>query len=327
MPRDPRRKVLNSLLADALRGREGHLLGTGWPWDQTDEFNTVDAVQLVGQGAGREPLPWLTLDDLMSIVAAHPKRDPVVLLRNLKAVLLSGDEAVSPQIPALKWIAFETRIDDALYVFQDGRWFTMTSTYHEQIRAEADRILSQASCVALPPWMTGHEKAYNVKVAEDDPAFLALDRKLIRTAMHPRGIELCDLLGPGDEFIHLKELRGSDEASHLFSQALVATDQLLLDGEGRQKFAEKVSALSGGARTAPEHPEDGRPRHRRPRSGHRRHAVHLQPGDAGPAGTASRRPRRQGVRHVHRATWPVIRRRLALTSDGSGTQAKIRRVG
>lgn len=73
--------------------------------------------------------------------------------------------------------------------------------------------------------------------------------------MHPRGIEHCDLLGPGDEFIHVKELRGSDEASHLFSQALVATDQLLLDGEGRQRFAEKFKALSGGARAAPEHPK------------------------------------------------------------------------
>lgn len=255
MPRDPRRQVLNGLLADALRGQEGHLLGAGWPWDQTDEFNTVDAVQLIGQGAGREMLPWLTLDNLMAITAAHPKRDPVKLLRNLKAVLLSGDEAVSPQISALKWIAFETRINDTLYFFHDGRWFTMTGTYHEQIRAETDRILSQTSPIQLPPWMTGDEKAYNIKVAKDHPTFLALDRKLIHTVMHPRGIEHCDLLGPGDEFIHVKDLRGSDEASHLFSQALVATDQLLLDGEGRQKFADKVQALSGGARTAPERPK------------------------------------------------------------------------
>ncbi len=73
-------------------------------------------------------------------------------------------------------------------------------------------------------------------------------------AVHPRGIEHCDLLGPGDEFVHVKLLRGSDDASHLFAQVHVAVEQLLYDAEGRRALADKIAARSGGSRTAPESP-------------------------------------------------------------------------
>jgi uncharacterized protein (TIGR04141 family) len=91
-------------------------------------------------------------------------------------------------------------------------------------------------------------------VARRDRRYLVLDRKLIHTAVHPRGIEHCDLLGPDDEFIHVKRLRGSDDASHLFAQVHVAIEQLLYDAEGRRALAQKISVLSKGKRTAPEIP-------------------------------------------------------------------------
>jgi uncharacterized protein (TIGR04141 family) len=86
------------------------------------------------------------------------------------------------------------------------------------------------------------------------PYSLVLDRKLIHTAVRPRGIEHCDLLGPDDEFIHVSRLRGSDDASHLFAQVHVAIEQLLYDPEGRRALAQKIAVLSTGRRSAPETP-------------------------------------------------------------------------
>jgi uncharacterized protein (TIGR04141 family) len=109
------------------------------------------------------------------------------------------------------------RIEDSSTFFHDGRWFAVAHDYESQVRTEAARILAHKSTLTMPAWPKKHdEKDYNDLVTRNDRRYFALDRKLIRTAVHPRGIEHCDLLGPDDEFIHVKRLRGSDDAGHLF---------------------------------------------------------------------------------------------------------------
>jgi uncharacterized protein (TIGR04141 family) len=87
------------------------------------------------------------------MVEQSPSRNPLDLLRTVKVMLMDDDNtALSPQIPALKWIAFETRIDDNLYFFHDGRWFAVAQDYENQVREEATRILSTRSSLVLPAW-------------------------------------------------------------------------------------------------------------------------------------------------------------------------------
>jgi len=256
-PRHPQRKTLDGRLAAALRGQADERLGTGWPWEQSDEFSAVDTVRLLHVPRKDDVvLRWLSIDDLKEIIDTCPSRNPLDLLRTMKVMLMADDDnALSPQIPAIKWIAFETRIDDRLYFFHDGRWFAVAQDYESQVRTEAARILGTRSTLALPRWPEDMaEKDYNELVAHQDGRYLVLDRKLIYTAVHPRGVEHCDLLGPNDEFIHVKRLRGSDDASHLFAQVHVAVEQLLYDAEGRRGLAQKVTTRSGGTRTAPESP-------------------------------------------------------------------------
>lgn len=256
-PKHAKYKELNKCLDAALRGDdEEALLGTGWPWEQADEFGAADSVLIHAPGQDPIERSWLSIDDLTDIVRAHPNRDPLAVLRNTKVMLLdSADGAASPLIQAHKWIAFETRLDDKLYFFHDGRWFSVAQDYEQHVRTEAARILAARTTLSLPRWAKGvDEKDYNEAVAASDPGFLLLDRDLITTKTHPRGIEHCDLLGPDDEFIHVKRLRASPDASHLFAQVYSATDQLLNDAEGRGKLQEKISAKTGGTRTGPETP-------------------------------------------------------------------------
>lgn len=153
-PRHAQRKNLNARLTAALRGEANERLGTGWPWEQSDEFGAVDTVKLLNVPHAQDvDLPWLSIDDLRTMVEQSPSRNPLDLLRTVKVMLMDDDNtALSPQIPALKWIAFETRIDDNLYFFHDGRWFAVAQDYENQVREEATRILSTRSSLVLPAW-------------------------------------------------------------------------------------------------------------------------------------------------------------------------------
>ena len=60
-------------------------------------------------------------------------------------------------------------------------------------------------------------------------------------------LEICDLLGPGNELIHVKRARGSAPLSHLFSQGLVSAQSLVTGPPMvRERFAATVAALPGG---------------------------------------------------------------------------------
>jgi len=258
--RDPRRRTLNQHLAAALRGGAGaDRLGVAWPWDQADEFSVVDFVAVGGPGVPETRAEWLTIDAIAALLGEFPGRDPIDVLRQVKVTLHAGDDdgdLVSPAIPLLKWIAFETRDRDKLYFFNDGRWFAMDGEYGEHVHREADRILSAPSGLKLIPWRAGwDEERYNKEAVKADGRLLLLDRRKIHTDFHRHGIEVCDLLGPGDELIHVKKLRRSGDASYLFAQALVSASALILDGQARVKFAERVTRHSGGTRTAPELPK------------------------------------------------------------------------
>src|SRR6266568_2475452 len=258
--RDPRRRMLNAQLSAALGDHDGSdRLGTAWPWSQAEEFSVVDFAVMHGPGGTSRQAEWLTLDDITQLVDEYPDRDPLDLLKQVKVTLHAGDgdgDLVSPAIPLLKWIAYETRDHDKLYFFHDGRWFAMDGDYGTHVRRETERILSQPSNLTMIPWQDGwDEERYNKETVKADGRILLLDRRKIHTDFHRHGIEACDLLGPGDELIHVKRLRRSGDASYLFSQALVSASALILDGQARVKFAERVARHSGGTRTAPELPK------------------------------------------------------------------------
>jgi uncharacterized protein (TIGR04141 family) len=83
-------------------------------------------------------------------------------------------------------------------------------------------------------------------------SYLCLDKKLIRTEQHPRGIEACDLLGPDNELLHVKRLDNSVSASHLFNQAIVSAEALKREPLAQQRFRERVLEIGNGARTLPD---------------------------------------------------------------------------
>ena len=63
-------------------------------------------------------------------------------------------------------------------------------------------------------------------------------------------LEVCDLLGPDNELVHVKHASGSAPLSHLFAQGLVSAQSLLMSADVRREFAAKVAALGRGRTVA-----------------------------------------------------------------------------
>jgi uncharacterized protein (TIGR04141 family) len=151
--------------------------------------------------------------------------------------------------PALSWVEAVTVLDGRRYFLMKGHWYEFAIDYHEQVRAEVERILAAgAHDLDLPAWQPDmHEKDYNLHVAAVRPGYVCLDRKGVTTRLHrTHGVEICDLLGPDGELVHVKKAWGSAPLSHLFAQGMVSAQTLLHDSGARETFRALVRETTGG---------------------------------------------------------------------------------
>jgi uncharacterized protein (TIGR04141 family) len=65
-------------------------------------------------------------------------------------------------------------------------------------------------------------------------------------------VEICDLLGPDNELIHVKRASGSSPLSHLFAQGLVSAQTLLFSPDARERFVAKVKQFGKGRSIRPD---------------------------------------------------------------------------
>ena len=109
------------------------------------------------------------------------------------------------------------------------------------LRSEIERLLARPQIISLPPWPRGRtEGDYNKFVSQTLPEFLLLDRVLLEMPSSRGRFEVCDLLGPHDELIHVGRGRNSASLGHLFNQALVSAEFLINFPEARQAFSDSV---------------------------------------------------------------------------------------
>jgi uncharacterized protein (TIGR04141 family) len=79
--------------------------------------------------------------------------------------------------------------------------------------------------------------------------YLCLDtNQAVRDPLGARSsLEICDLLGPNNELIHVKRAEGSAPLSHLFSQGLISAQSLVAGPPAvLERFVKTVAALPHG---------------------------------------------------------------------------------
>jgi uncharacterized protein (TIGR04141 family) len=244
-----RADALDAVLEKALTHRDA-AVAAAWPHESVNENGTPESFIVKGRGK-REPKPGVpSTSDLWAAV------DPTNVLGSLDRVKIQlfndpdGDNAISPDIPLRKWIAFEQDLDGNRYFLHDGGWYLMDSDYADQLRDRVQQIFDRKWDRSLPPWppntdeKTWHEEAYN-KLAGAETGGVVLDRKLIHTKQNSRGFEACDILMPDGALVHVKNIDSSSPASHLFAQGHNSASILASDSEARAKLRTRVEANGG----------------------------------------------------------------------------------
>jgi uncharacterized protein (TIGR04141 family) len=149
---------------------------------------------------------------------------------------------------AIKWLEAEISLGPRRFFLFDGQWYEIDAGYLQTHHAQVARLLNGPPSLDLPPWdTTWAEREYNDWVPLSRQEYVCLDRRGIRGGQHQRsGVEVCDLLAPGDELVHVKRAHGSAPLSHLFSQGLVAAEALLHSPDVRTRFAAEVCERGKG---------------------------------------------------------------------------------
>lgn len=149
---------------------------------------------------------------------------------------------------AIEWVEASASIGSRRFHLMDGAWLEMDAEFADRHDEFILDLMTDPSGIELPGWPHGwHEKPYLDYVGKRTD-MTVLDTKFV----YPSGggaIEICDLLGPENELIHVKQASGSAALSHLFKQALVSVDALR-SSEVRRQFAAVLEA-QGNNRAVP----------------------------------------------------------------------------
>lgn len=152
-------------------------------------------------------------------------------------------------------IYFEFVDGDKTKIVFDGKWYEVDATFIGRIAETLDLI--QISTLPFPEievWEEGgkskieSEGDYNIRAAAAHGYFL-LDKKLVKTDRATSPIELCDLLTPAKQLVHVKHRKGGSAGlSHLFAQGGVAAEIMLGDKSFRKKARTVLRGINPAAR-------------------------------------------------------------------------------
>jgi uncharacterized protein (TIGR04141 family) len=200
-------------------------------------------------------VPSLELADILRRTQLQPAGERVNALRRGR-VSLNGDSAggdVIAEARADRWLEANVSLGSQRFFLMDGEWFEIGADYVRTSREAIARLFPSTPGVVLPPWsLTDHctEYEYNWFVADRSIGeYLCLDKNpAVRNPMGARSpLEICDLLGPHNELIHVKRAAGSAPLSHLFSQGLVSAQSLVAGPPFVcERFVETVRGLPHG---------------------------------------------------------------------------------
>jgi uncharacterized protein (TIGR04141 family) len=205
--------------------------------------------------ARTSPVPSLELEDIIRRTRVQRDGERVTTLRR-GYVSLNSDEAgreVLASARADKWLEANVSVGARRFFLMDGDWFEIGADYVRTSRDAISRLFPASPTISLPPWSLPERRTeydYNCYVAARSRGqYLCLDKnRAVRDALGARSpLEICDLLGPGDELIHVKRAEGSAPLSHLFSQGLISAQSLVAGPPTvLDRFVDTVAKLPGG---------------------------------------------------------------------------------
>jgi uncharacterized protein (TIGR04141 family) len=250
---DPARAELDARLAEALGVEDG--ISIGWPTGLGFGALDCDSYRVTGIERGK-PKTTVELDPgyFTARLSELDATERVERMKHAKIILRDEETSTEQSTNAFRWVAFETSVDGCRYLLQDGLWYRPDQDNLALLRDQVTELIegNRIGYRDLPTWVrgdhSGRENSYCEQVATL-PGFTCLDTKLITTPMRSR-VEICDLLGPDGELIHVKWLETAASASHLFEQARLAMAALRDEPDHVLSAVQRqVAEVTGGTRT------------------------------------------------------------------------------
>lgn len=228
--------VIDALNTDLISSINNNDLNTIWMaipellnWESQLTFH-------LGGGRGNESED-LNIYEVLSVVFHN--RDDITVEELKKKHVKATD---SSGIKVGEWSYYrclygEVIHDNSLYILNEGEWFKVDDNYNDQVMSFYENA---AICPKelIDYKKSDREDVYNKYLADSDPAFCLLDKKLVSTGVLQNSIEVCDVLTEDKFIIHIKKRQGSSVLSHLFNQGYVSGIMLM-----QQQFRKNVNNI------------------------------------------------------------------------------------
>ena len=141
--------------------------------------------------------------------------------------------------PVYACLYAELTLDAKQYLLNSSTWYRVDNTFRTRIENAYTRIPKNK--VVLPNAEPDEiERVYNERVANNNPAYALMDRKIIRYPDRNSQIEFCDLYSDNHAMIHVKPYAGSSTLSHLFAQGVTSGTMYAHDAGFRKAVNTKL---------------------------------------------------------------------------------------
>lgn len=150
-----------------------------------------------------------------------------------------------------RWSAYNCifgKIDykENTYCINNGKWYQISKDYKETV--EQDYRNTDTSNIKFDDFCSSECKNENeyssMFVGNHKDEYVLMDKHNITYGGGQSKVEVCDILGKKDTFIHVKPYSGSSTLSHLFNQGLVSADLVLADTEFKKLVNETISDIT-----------------------------------------------------------------------------------
>lgn len=224
---DPAIPVLEDKLQKLLQSRDDTMIAVAYPEIPDERIEEW----VLRHGRARASCQELDIREVYRFFDEN--RDVSVDAHKVRVLGIDAEEGALTQKATLhRYLVAQVEHDGATYILSLDQWFKTDTDYVKRIRERVREITSASASLqaslALPKWMRNQkEDAYN-KMAGGLKNWLILDRDIFTVGDRYAKIEVCDLLTPDREFIHVKDMKDSATLSHLFAQGCVSAELLKL---------------------------------------------------------------------------------------------------
>lgn len=180
-------------------------------------------------------------EELSDDLDIHIFRDTVGLLDELDKIVNQPVRAMSAvrdeemaHWSAYKCLYGEVKYRSKQYLLNNGKWYEINKEFVTIVNNTYKRI--PLSDIDLLDYDHGNEGEYNEALADSNPDFLLLDKKMIQHGGGKNKIEFCDIYSKHKKIIHIKHYGASAVLSHLFMQGMNSGEYLNSDSDFRRKL-------------------------------------------------------------------------------------------